>query len=196
MKKAKNARHSKADPNWMTPGEGQPVDYLARIRRCLGGRIGFDPFSSHVANQAVQAVKYLTPAEDGFTAEWEDDVHINPPGLQIKKAWGRLCAEVYKGTVTRAMWTGFSVEQLCVLAEPNREGETNQDRWARAAFYPGDFSMVFLRKRIPFVRESGETGDAPSHGNYIVGIGVPHGLFEEVWAPLGQVLRGPLSVDE
>lgn len=165
-------KHTKGDPNWMTPR-----DHLARVRECLGGRIGFDPFSSSIANQHVQALAYLTPEQDGFAQDWQDDVHINPPGQRIRDAWFKLRSEVAKGRVTRAMWTGFSVEQLCLLADPAGD------------FYPLDFSFAVLRKRISFVKETGETG-SPSHGNYVCGIGVDHSTFERLFAPLGRVSRG------
>jgi hypothetical protein len=165
-------KHTKGDPNWMTP-----PTMLARIRECLGGRIGFDPFSSHVANERVQAARYLTPLDDGFVCDWSDDAHINPPGLRIRDAWYKLRGEVAHGRVKRAMWTGFSVEQLCLLADPHGD------------FHPIDFSLVILRKRISFVGEDGRQG-SPSHGNYLCGIGVDHSLFERLFAPLGRVSRG------
>lgn len=170
-------KHSAGDPNWMTPGEGQPIDYLALIRECLGGRIGFDPFSSDIANQQVKAERYCTPLQDGFTQQWSDDAHINPPGLRVRDAWNKLREEVRAGRVTRAMWTGFSVEQLCLLADPDSD------------FHPLDFSLVILRKRISFVKENGKTG-SPSHGNYICGVGIPPKLFERVFSPLGRVSHG------
>jgi hypothetical protein len=183
-----NVKHSAGNPDWMTPGEGQPIDYLALIRECLGGRIEFDPFSSHVANKHVKARLYFTPEQDGFKHNWVDYAHVNPPGLQVKKAWTKLCDEIVNGRVSRAMWTGFSVEQLCILADPNVE------RWVRGYFYPMDFSTVILRKRISFVREDGTTG-SPAHGNYITGIGVNHATFVRLFGPLGQIVKGPLATE-
>lgn len=168
-------KHTKGDPNWICP-----PDHLSRVRTCLGGRIGFDPFSSSVANEHVQADAYMTPEQDGFAQPWADDAHINPPGLRIRDAWYKLRGEVALGRVTRAMWTGFSVEQLCLLADPDGD------------FHPIDFSLVILRKRISFIGEDGRRG-SPSHGNYICGIGVDHATFERVFAPLGRVSAGRLA---
>jgi len=44
------------------------------------------------------------------------------------------------GTVTKALWVGFSVEQLC--------------RFASHPQHPLDFSTVLLRKRLDFTDES------------------------------------------
>ena len=185
-KKGKNARHSKKDPNWCTPTEYALMNYTVM------GKIGFDPFSSDIANTLVHADKYLTPKDDGFAQPWEDYTHINPPGLKVKEAWDKLCQEIVAGRVTTAMWVGFSVEQLCILADPNAEDEEDEARYGRGGFHPVDFSLVILRKRISFVRENGTEG-SPSHGNYVVGVGVDHDVFEKVYGPLGRVIKGPLA---
>ncbi len=184
------ARHSKADPNWTTP-----APLIANIRRCLGGVIDFDPFSSDIANLVVQARRYYTRSgPSGFVEFWDSDaIVINPPGLMVKEAWQKLCQEILAGRARRAIWIGFSVEQLCLLADPVEDGEPDEVRWARGDFHPMDFSHVMLRKRISFVREDGTTG-SPSHSNYLCAPGVPHWDFASVFSKYGRVFGGPLSI--
>lgn len=175
-----SARHMKKDPNWTTPGAGQPIDYVALIRRCLGGVIDLDPFSSLVANRTMGARRIFTEADDGFAQPWDSDaIAINPPGLMVVRAWRKLLDEVEVGRARGVMWIGFSVEQLCLLADQR--------------LHPLDFSCVHLRKRISFVREDGTTG-SPAHANYACGVGVDHALFESTFGALGKVTAGACAM--
>ncbi len=168
-------RHSKKNPNWTTP---QWV--IDDARRCLGGTIDLDPFSSATANKRVKAARYFDEHSDGFAQSWDSDaIFINPPGLMVARAWRKLTEEILDGHARKVFWVGFSVEQLCVLA-------TEQ-------LHPCDFSMIILRKRISFVDEDGTTG-SPSHGNYIVTMGVPHDLFVSTFTGMGKIIRGDLSI--
>lgn len=174
------AQHSRIDPNWMTPGAGQPVDYVSMIRTALGGVIDLDPFSSQIANQSMGARRIYNEAADGFSCPWfSSSLVINPPGGQVKRAWRKLCTEVIdEGRTAKAIWVGFSVEQLCILASE--------------VYHPLEFSCVILRKRISFVREDGTTG-SPSHGNYLVGMNVTHDVFTTVFSPHGKIIKGALA---
>ena len=194
---APSALHSKKDPNW-----GTPPDWIARIRQIHRGRIALDPFSSAIANAVVQAERIFTPADDAFFQDWDaDTLSINPPGLQVARAWRKLLDEHYLGRARSAVWVGFSIEQYCLLSDPLKE----TDEVARDAYLarkprrelkfvasPGDFSLCILRKRISFVREDGSTG-SPAHGNYVVGLGVDHQLWNAVMGPMGRVFHGPLA---
>ncbi len=183
-----NPLHSKKDPNWCTP-----PDLLDRIRSCLG-TIDLDPFSSEVANKTVQANRFFTAEQDGFAQPWNaETLCINPPGLQVARAWRKLVQETLAGRAQQTIWIGFSVEQLCLLADPNLPGESDDDRLARGGWHPADFSMVILRKRISFVKEDGTTG-SPSHGNYLVGLSIPHDRFLEYFGSLGRVTAGSLAL--
>lgn len=187
----KNARHSHNNPSWTTPSGIVDV-----CRRALGGTIDLDPFSSVVANTRIGATRFYTEADDGFEQTWDAvSVFVNPPGGLIARAWRKLCDQVVSAHVTRAAWVGFSVEQLCVLANPARLGETDDERVARSedTWHPMDFSTCILRKRISFVREDGSTG-SPSHGNYITFINVGREHVQRTVGHLGLVFHGVLSV--
>ncbi len=184
-----NARHSKKDPNWTTPSW-----LVEAIRELHGGKIDLDPFASLISNRTVRAEKIWTKEDDGFSKPWVSEAMlVNPPGGLIKKAWRKLCEEYLKSNLKRAAWIGFSVEQLCVLADP-ANGIPEDEHFYYGRYHPTDFSWVLLRKRISFVKEDGSEG-SPSHSNYLTFPGVPHADVSRLFGPYGRVLRGPLSVD-
>lgn len=148
-------------------------------RVALGGRIGLDPMSEVAFNETVQAERYYTEQDDCFTQDWScDSLLINPAGGLVVKAWQRLVSEVTKGNVRRAVWIGFSVEQLNLLADE--------------PLHPFDFSMLTCRKRISFVRHDGVTG-SPSHGNYVAGLGIERETFERAFLGRGRFHHGRLA---
>lgn len=170
-----NARHSKATPRWFTPR-----DWVSMSRVALGGRIELDPMSEATANEVVGAGRYWTEQDDCFTQRWDcSTMLINPAGGLVVRAWQRLCIAYDTGTIGRAIWIGFSVEQLNLLAD--------------AARHPHDYSLLTVRKRISFVRHDGKTG-SPSHGNYVVGLGIPVDEFERAFVGRGRFDHGRLAV--
>lgn len=172
-----NARHSKATPRW-----GSPSSYVERARTALGGRIELDPMSEAAFNAVVRAERYYTAEDDGLAQPWRSPaLYLNPAGGLVVQAWRKLMAEHAAGNVQRAVWTGFSVEQLNLLA--------NED------LHPDDFSKLTCRKRISFVRHDGVTG-APSHSNYVVGIGIRSSDFEAAFAGLGRFSHGRAALIE
>lgn len=196
----KNARHSKENPNWQTP---EPDLDAARV--ALGGVIALDPFSCASANARVKALDYFGPdhpdpaRRDGFGADWAAaTVFENHPGGTTKKSWQKTCYEYVKHHFA-LVWMGFSIEQVCILSEPNLEimpgvFETNEDRWLRGAFVPTDFSVCYLRNRVHFIdADRPDRPDRPGHANYVLGIGTDPALFERAYLPLGQVAHGPLA---
>lgn len=182
MKRSHAARHSKKDPNWTTPPE--ELDVIRAIYRHYGNdQIDLDPMSSKKANEVVQARRFFTKKDDCFKQLWETDaMSINPAGGLIVRAWGKLVDEFLAGRTKRALWVGFSVEQICLLAD--REIEIN----------PLSFSTVFLRKRIKFVKERDigkkKRKGSPSHSNFITGIGIDRWLFEMHYGHRGHIVHG------
>jgi len=161
-----NAKHSKATVNW-----GTPADIVERSRRALGGRIELDPMSSPEFNKFVGAERIYTKDDDGLKKVWRaETLFINPPGGLVVQAWEKLAYSI--GDFRRAIWIGFSVEQLCLLA----------NHMPNPLYYP----TLICRKRISFIRDDGYTG-SPSHGNYISAIGVDPDLFAECFRDLGAI---------
>lgn len=166
-----NARHSKATPRW-----GTPLEYIEMARTALGGRIELDPMSEPTFNAVVGAERFYTEQDDGLVRDWTSETMlINPAGGLVVQAWERLIGAISLGSVKRAVWIGFSVEQLNLLADH--------------ASHPFDFSLLLTRKRISFVRHDGYIG-APGHANYVVGIGIDAPLFEIAFAGRGRFHHG------
>lgn len=174
-KKHKSARHSRETPRW-----GTEASYVERARSLFGGRIGLDPMSEACFQEVVRADRYLTEADDCFRQHWTcDSMLINPAGGLFVRAWRYLVREYTEGRVRRAVWVGFSVEQLAILA-----GEP---------VHPDDYSKLSCRKRISFYRHDGYVG-SPSHANYIAALGVPAEDFEREFAGLGRFSHGHLAI--
>lgn len=183
-----SALHSKKTPSWGTP------EQIVEIARELLGGIDLDPCSSEIFNQTVRARRYIDLQENGLTSLWRLDpspmpqlmtldpisVFLNPPGGVVRPFWDRLMTHVGDGSVRCAFWVGFSVEQLCTLADHE--------------FHPLDFSTCILRKRVSFTSEDpAKKIGAPSHGNYVTAIGVDRDAFDRAFVNLGKVLHGSLT---
>lgn len=213
-----NARHSKATPRW-----GTPADWCEMSRVALGGRIALDPMSEPMFNEVVQAERYYTEADDCFAQSWAcDSMLINPAGGLVVPGWQKLVSEWTKGNVRRAIWIGFSVEQLNLLADE--------------PLHPDDFSKLTVRGRIDFLTlhprravvdsngsdltlecghvvrlqarktaapksyrcteciGSPESNGAPSHANYVVGLGITVDQFERAFLGRGRFHHGRLAI--
>jgi len=213
-----SARHSKVSPRW-----GTDPAYVAMSRVALGGRIELDPMSEPAFNAIVQAERYYGEADDGLSQPWiAETVLINPAGGLVLEAWRKLVTEYSEGRTKRAIWIGFSVEQLNLLADE--------------PVHPDDFSKLTCRQRIDFLtlfpwrkivggsglntadlecghgmpanakaRRLGrircdrcigtpEPNGAPSHSNYVVGLGIAPQLFERAFAGRGRFHHGALRV--
>jgi hypothetical protein len=206
-----NALHSKKTPKW-----GTPEDIATRGRLSMGGVIHLDPGSSELFNTAIGAEHIYTEETDGIKSPWdawgrEINVFLNPPGGLVEAFWQKLIEEWASGVVSKAIWIGFSVEQLATLQDSD--------------LYPLDFSTMIARKRIPFwyeklgclwcglevpeAKSKDEDLDAcpgrdvhewvsmglvkgkgPSHSNYVTGIGIDREIFSTVFGDLGRIVHG------
>lgn len=169
------AQHSAETPRW-----GTPADLVERCRRALGGRIELDPMSEPAFNAVVGAERIYTEQEDGLIWDWRaETVLLNPAGGLVVEAWTKLVDHWCLRDIERAVWIGFSVEQLALLAHSHH--------------HPLDFSWCIPRKRIAFTRHDGYRG-SPSHSNYIAGLGVDHSLFVDCFGDMGRVGSGCKAV--
>lgn len=199
---------------------GTPAEWVDMARVALGGRIELDPMSEPAFNAIVRADRIYTAEDDCFRQDWSSStMFLNPHGGLVAQAW-RTLAEMYSiGTVTAAIWIGFSVEQLNLLADEE--------------FHPDDFSKLTVRARISFttteplrsvvgyagtelVLECGHNAkpkgkpaksvrcgqcqcepeeiDSPTHSNYVVGLGIDRGLFEHAFAGRGRFHHGRYAI--
>lgn len=160
---------------------GTPPDWAEMARAALGGRIELDPMSEPVFNEIIRADRIFTEKDDCFTLLWRArTLYLNANGGQVLEAWRKLTAEHRRGNVGAAIWMGFSMEQLNLLAD---EVE-----------HPMDFSMLVVRKRIAFLGEDLKVLGSPTHANYVVGMGVPADRFEAAFAGRGRFSHGKFSL--
>ena len=171
-----NARHSKKTVRWGTPPEWVEMACMA-----LGGRPDLDPMSEPKFNEVVRADRFFTKKNNSLNQPWQcKRMVINPAGGLVVDAWRKLAGNWANGAIKRAVWFGFSVEQLCVLADE--------------PLHPMDFSVLTCRKRIDFLTQRLKPGSRPSHGNYVVGIGMPAADFERAFAGRGRFDHGKHAV--
>jgi len=149
------------------------------------GSIDLDPCSEAFFNATVKATTYysfLERGEDGLVLPWYGNVFLNPPGEEkgkkrmkyVPRFWERLLTQP---DVKQGIYIGFTNEQLGILAD--------------AIAHPSDFSICFLRTRIPFDPHTGEAS-SPAHANFVTGVNVDHDAFVKEFGPLGKVQKGPL----
>jgi hypothetical protein len=167
-----NALHSAKTPKW-----GTPKDVIEAARELLG-YIHLDPGSSDEFNTLVKALMIYTEQTNGLAQEWYGNVFCNPPGGLVNEFWRKLSTSWLAGTVPKAFWVGFSVEQLCTLASE--------------MLHPLVFSKCILRKRLSFNHENLTPGKGPSHGNYVTAIGCDPREFERIWGSKGKISHGKL----
>lgn len=128
----------------------------------------------------VQASRYYTVEDDGLAQDWHaETVLLNPAGGLVVPAWEKLTTHWHYGHIQRAVWIGYSVEQLALLADYSP--------------HPLDFSWCVLRKRVAFTRHDGYRG-SPSHSNYVAALSVPHELFLQQFGDLGRCGAGSKAV--
>ncbi len=148
-------------------------------RRALGGYIDLDPMSEAKFNATVRAAHYYTEQDNGLAQSWKcRTLFINPAGGWVVEAWRKLVHEYYLHRF-KAIWVGFSVEQLNLLADE--------------IIHPLDYSCLITRSRIGFVRHDDYEG-APSHGNYIVGVGIHAVTFESAFNGRGRFAHGSFAI--
>lgn len=203
---------------------GTPPEWVEMSRAALGGRIELDPMSEPVFNEIVRAECIYTESEDGLRLPWlASTVFINPHGGLVVEAWRKLTQEHRAGRVTAAIWIGFSMEQLNLLVdevehpmdfsmlavrkridflttEPLR-AVTGMTVGVGPLLECGHSVMVTAKKhqtanrlRCPYCEGSPEPLGAPTHGNYIVGLGIPADRFEAAFAGRGRFSHGQFSV--
>lgn len=158
------ALHSSKTPKWGTPSD------IIEISRQLLGYIHLDPASSEEFNFLVKALMIYTARENGLAPEyvWSGNVFLNPPGGLVKEFWRKLVSSVNSGEVQKAIWIGFSIEQLAIMADEE--------------YHPLDYSTCILRHRLAFNREDLTPGKGPSHANYITGINTDPELFTKLFS--------------
>lgn len=162
---------------------GTPPEWVEMSRAALGGHIELDPMSEPVFNQIVRADRIYTAEDDCFAQDWKAATALlNPHGGLVVEAWRKLTAEWVTQQVKEAIWIGFSLEQIAVLADE--------------VAHPLDFSLLVVRKRISFLGEDLKVLGSPTHANYVVGLGIPRDRFEAAFAGRGRFSHGRYAIPD
>ena len=161
--------HSSKSNEWYTP-----AIYIESARATLAG-IDLDPASCELANETVQARRYLTVEENGLAQPWYGKVFLNPPygrvkGASSQEVWSRKLAEEWRsGRVTAAIL----LVNACI-----------GDRWFRMLW---DHPICFVHRRIRFNSPVGR-GPSPTKGNAFVYFGGDPESFTRAFSQHGRVV--------
>lgn len=154
---------------WFTPPE-----YIEAVREVFGGKIDLDPCSHPIAQQVVQARRYLTAEDDGLAHDYDaDNVFQNSPYSQPLG--------------------GQFVEKLCSEFEAGRfrEAILLQNFMAASGWFHrllGCASAIcFPRKRIGFLRPDGSKHSGNQYTQIFAYLGKDPTRFVEVFGALGSI---------
>ncbi len=150
-----------------------PPRLLDRAREVLGG-FDFDPASSAIANENVQAARYFTAEDDGLSQEWPiGRIWMNPPysSALMKPFCERFALEMGRGS------TGI------VLVNNATETGWFNSLMANAS------AACFLRGRVRYLNDSGEEEGAPLQGQAIIYSGPSAQTFREQFSDSGFIVE-------
>lgn len=153
-----------------------PPEFLEAAREVLGA-IDLDPASCAEAQQNVMAGMYYTKDDDGLSRDWYGRVWLNPPysktgGRSNQDMWSeKLVSEYRAGNVTEAL--------LLVKAALGY-------RWFEELWY--DWPVCFVRSRLSFIKEDGDTDGQSKQGTAILYLGDRVDRFIAVFREFGRVI--------
>ena len=150
-----------------------PKSIMILVRK-LFYKIDLDPASSDIANRLVQAETYYTIKENGLNQPWFGKVWMNPPYSQpLVQQFCNLLVEKFKQK---------EIDEACVLV--NNATETafyqNMLQYCRA--------VCFIKSRVKFVDQNGESTGAPLQGQTILYFGENEKLFGMIFSEIGVIL--------
>ena len=148
VKKRPHVANNSGNNEWYTPAE-----YIEAARRVMGS-IDFDPASSEIANQTVQAAEYYTAETNGLAKEWHGNVWMNPP----------YSSDLIEKFVDKLIEQHGNINQAIVLV--NNATETG---WFSKLVRTSS-AVCFPKSRVKFYMPDGRTG-APLQGQAVLYIG-------------------------
>ncbi len=142
------------------------------------GSIDLDPASCERSNEIVKAAHIFDLDRNGFTAVWDGNVFLNPPGGKCDKHgmpsednsgqsatkawWFKLAREWKTGHISHAIFLGYSMEilQTTQVDTPEIDGKKLP--------IPLDFPMCFPSRRISFLNEENKAVCGNTHASVVV----------------------------
>lgn len=166
MNQAMSVLTSQGTTEWYTPA------WIIDLARRLMGGIDLDPATSEQAQQTVQATRYYTESDDGYSKPWAGRVWLNPPFDDTPRWVRRLGAAYEDRDVSQAV--------LLVNSAP---GYVWWEELYRA--YP----VCLLRERVRFVRPDGTIGGQAKKGTTIAYFGPSPTEFNRLFSLYGRILH-------
>jgi len=165
MKQSMAVLTSQATTEWYTPA------WIIALARATMSGIDLDPASNIQAQQTVQATRFYTAVEDGYSKPWSGRVWLNPPFDDTPRWVRRLGAAYADKDVSQAV--------LLVNSAPGYS-------WWEALWrvYP----VCMLEKRVAFLSDAGVSAGTAKKGTTIAYFGPEPSRFERVWAAYGRVV--------
>jgi len=158
---------------------GTPENIILAARETMGS-IDLDPASCARSNEIVKAKTFFDIERNGFTAVWNGNVFLNPPGGKCDKHglpsedasgesstkawWFKLAQEWNMGHISSAVFLGYSMEILQTTQVNTPETEVIGRRLA----IPLDFPLCFPSRRISFLNEENKAVTGNTHASVIV----------------------------
>lgn len=151
---------------WYTPPE-----IIEKARAVLGG-FDLDPASCAEANEAIQAVRYLTEADDGLAHEWHGRVWLNPP-------YGRIAGKFVEHLTRQREAANVTAAIVLVNAH------STDARW----FWPlWDGLLCFSYQRLDFSAGTGRR-QGSTHGSVFAYFGLDEDRFAAEFKDIGAIVR-------
>ena len=156
---------------------GTPPHIIEAARETMGS-IDLDPASCERSNEIVKAAHIFDLERNGFTAVWNGNVFLNPPGGKCdenglpsednsgqsatKAWWFKLASEWKLGHISNAIFLGYSVEilQTTQVDTPEIDGINLP--------IPLDFLLCFPSRRLSFLNEENKAVTGNTHASVVV----------------------------
>jgi len=158
--------NNSGENEWYTP-----IKFIDAARAVLGV-IDFDPASSELANETVNAIEFCTKDNSGLDKEWHGNVWMNPPYAQP------LMSQFAEKAVNELA----NINQAIILV--NNATET---KWFQFLAINAS-AICFPSSRIKFIDRDGKPSGAPLQGQSFLYFGSNSNLFKRQFKQFGFVL--------
>ena len=163
--KTAHVKHNSGCQEWYTPSV-----YVEAARISMGG-IDLDPASTPAANHIIQAETFYTADVDGLAQTWSGRVWLNPP-------YSNSLIRPFAEKLVHHLECG-DVKQACVLT--NNATET---AWY-ATLMKSVSAGCFIKGRIRFLAEDGESRNTPLQGQVMLYYGDRTDEFVAMYSSMG-----------
>lgn len=128
-----------------------PPLILDLVREYFGGTIYLDPATE--PGNPTGAQFFFTEADNGLIQDWDHPVFVNPPYGRVLQEWAeKIGLEAARGTNIVALLPGQRFETAY---------------WQEHILRPELAAIVFIRRRVPFLRPDGTRAVGNPYGSML-----------------------------